>query len=419
MKKQSLYFVLILFILAIVAAQCMNEEFSDQSAETMSLKKGKPDPTVEAGNNLSYPVIWSDGVAKALPGTVGVTNLSGVWWYQWGTNGVDPDIFPASCPPDPEESDTTLNPMVLPYCNDYTDSSLTVVAGEPVADNPLPLARAYLQKDPKNLWQAGSDNWDASPVDIHWVDWGDNLESVDWYTRSQVRTEVVLFEDLTEPMLEYQMRHTDGWGIDEVHGLATDLNGVPLLGEGTRSTVYSHCARLTIQKILVAEDSPLLDSLIWVPGEGWIEPNDTIGDIIGDHIFNGSVHEGGDGPGFYSAEINVKGRIIYGYTWNVRQLNDDTPVDGSLIRTPAGVYRITFSFDENSGTKLNTFFTEGVTQILIPLEEAVEAEIMLAESEESGDEGGGTAVMDYENNLTYIDVTILERGGGENKGGRK
>ncbi len=417
MRKQSLYFAIILFILAIVAVQCMDEEFYDQSPETMNLKKGKPNPTTEAGNNLSYPVIWSDGVTKTLPGTMGETKLTGEWWYQWGTNGIDPDIFPASCLPDPDENDTTLNPEALPYCNDNQDTSLTIVAGEPLADNPLPLARAYLQKDPNNLWQAASADWSASPVNIHWVDWGDNLESVDWYTRSQVRTEVVLFQDLSEPMLEYEMRHTDGWGIDEVHGLATDLNGNPFFGAGDRATVYSHCARLTIQKLLVDKNDPLLDSLVWVPGEGWTEPNDTIGDIINDHIFNGSVHEGGDGPGYYSAEINVKGRIIYGYTWNVRQLNDLTP-------TAAGIYRITFSFDEDSGVELNTFFVEGTTEILYPLEAEVEAAIIEAESEDSGDEGGGTAVIDYENNLTYIDVTILERGGGGsggggNKGGRK
>ncbi len=38
--------------------------------------------------------------------------------------------------------------------------------------------------------------------------------------------------------------------------------------------------------------------------------------------FNKRVYEEGDGPGYYNAEINVKGRIIYGYTWNVRQLNE-------------------------------------------------------------------------------------------------
>jgi hypothetical protein len=246
---------------------------------------------------------------------------------------------------------------------------------------------------------------------VDWIDWGDNLESVDWYTRSQVRTEVVLFEDQAAgdledygwPMLEYQMRHTDGWGINEVHGLGTDLGDAPLLGPGTQATVYSHCARLTIQKLLTDRDDPALADLIWVAGEGWTEPEGYEVDLINPHIFNGSVHEGGDGPGYYSAEINVKGRIIYGYTWNVRQLNEG-----------AGPYRLTFSFDETCGTAtLNTYFVDGVTDILVPLEE----EEVVAAAESSDEGGGGTAVLRTDLNLTYMDILILERGGGGGGGG--
>lgn len=422
MKKIKLFWGIIFFAIAVIAVQCVKEDELFEQSPDVSLKKGRPAPEAEAGNCLSFPVIWSEGITKSLPGSPGMQPITnGEWWYQWGTNGVDPDIFPASCPPDPEESNTTLNLESLPYCNDFKDSSLTIVAGADPADNPLPLAKAYLQKDLLNTWQAGSADWSGSPVKIDLIDWGDNLESVDWYTRSQVRTEVVLYQELIDPMLEYEMRHTDGWGIDEVHGLATDLNETPIVLPGTRATVYSHCARLTIQKLLVAPDDPRLDSLVWIPGEGWTEPNDTIGNMINDHIFNGSVHEGGDGPGYYSSEINVKGKIIYGYTWNVRQLNDDTPLEGSEVRTPAGVYRLTFSFDETCGTvSLNTFFQEGITEILMPLETETETEVFVAESEDSGDEGGGTAEIDFENNLTYIDVRILERsGGGGNSGSGK
>lgn len=364
---------------------------------SVSVVDAKGKPPSEAGNNLSYPVIWAEGVTKVLPGTIGMTpTINGAWWYQWGTNGADPDVTPASCAPDPDNNAYCDDGLPLQY-----DENLA--PGFPPADNPLPLARAYLQKDSKNVWQAGSADWSAAPVNVHWIDWGDNLESVDWYTRSQVRTEVVLFQDLDTPMLEYEMRHTSGWGIDEVHGLAT-IDGVAQTGPGTRATVYSHCARLTIQKLLFDRDNTNLDYLVWVPGEGWTEPEfypdsevpfDL--DLINPHIFNGSVHEGGDGPGYYSAEINVKGRIIYGYTWNVRKLNDG-----------AGDYRITFSFDEICGTaSLNTFFVDGTTNILVPLE----TEEASTEAEPV-DEGGATAVLRTDLNLTYIDVRILERGGG-------
>lgn len=418
MRKRSFLLMAVLFAIAFIAVQCMDDDTFVQNPELSLKKGGKPAPVVEAGNCLSYPVIWAEGVTKTLPGTPGMIPLTnGIWWYQWGTNGVDPDVTPASCPPDPDESNLVLNPGGLNYCDDGIQGSLTLLAGEPLADNPLPLAKAFLQKDANNIWQAGSADWSATPVPVSWIDWGDNLESVDWYTRSQVRTEVVLLQDLIEPMLEYQMRHTSGWGIDEVHGLATDLVETALTGAGTQATIYSYCARLTIQKLLVSRDDPKLQALVWVPGEGWTEPQGYLENLINPHIFNGSVHEGGDGPGYYAAEINVKGKIIYGYTWNVRTLNDNTPVPPSMISTPAGDYRITFSFDNICGSEvLNTFFTPG-TQIVLPLEVELAAEVIEAEADDSGDEGGGSAVLDHTNNLTYIDVRILERGGGG--GGRK
>ena len=357
--------------------------------------KGKP-PS-EAGNNLSYPVIWAEGITKALPGTAGAEPvLKGVWWYWYGLEGTDPNIIPKACAPDPDDN---------AFCDDEVPGQAT---GELPA--PLPgyeLVKAYLQKDPGNVWQAGSYNSAGVPVNVDRIDWGDNLESVDWYTRSQVRTEVVLFENTVDgdaesygfPMLEYQMRHTSGWGIDEVHGLAASLGDAPLLGDGNQATVYSHCARLTIQKLLVEREEPQLADLIWVPGEGWTEPEGYPDDLINPHIFNGSVHEGGDGPGYYSAEINVKGRIIYGYTWSVRKLNEG-----------AGDYRLTFSFDQVCGSaELNTHFVDGVTEILVPLEE----EILTAAAEEGEEPGGGAVgVLRTDLNLTYMDVRILERGGG-------
>jgi len=430
MKNTNIILILFLFCLSGLFIQCDKEDLilNDNQDQALmgdengqGLKQGRPTGGETAGNNLSFPVIWAECVQKILPGTPGMTPiLNGEWWYSWGSNGADPNITPASCPPDPDESNLVLNPEGLSFCDDGIENSLTILAGTPDADNPLPLAKAYLQKDPNNVWQAGSADWSAAPLNVHWIDWGDNLESVDWYTRSQVRTEVVLFQDLATPMSEYLMRHTSGWGIDEVHGMEASLEDVPAMGSGTQATIYSHCARLTIQKLLVDREDTRLADLIWDPVESnWTEPEGYIDDLIRPHIFNGSVHEGGDGPGYYSAEINVKGRIIYGYTWNVRKLNDITGVPA----TAAGDYRITFSFDETCGTVgLNTYFVDGTTQILVPLEEEIVEQVVLAESEDSGDEGGGKGVLRGDLNLTYMDVRILERGGGgggEGKGKNK
>ena len=164
---------------------------------------------------------------------------------------------------------------------------------------------------------------------VDWIDWTDALESVDWYTRSMVRIEVVLYRDLDTPLIEYQMRHISGWGIDEVHGLAIDQNHYEMFGDGNQASVYSPCGRLTIQKLLVPRNdpdsaaepgspNPLLSDLTWDTDQ-WIGEG-----LINEPILNQAVYQAEDGPGYYAAEINVKGKIIYGYTWNVRKLNDST-----------------------------------------------------------------------------------------------
>lgn len=118
-------------------------------------------------------------------------------------------------------------------------------------------------------------------------------------------------------------------------------------------------------------------------------------------VFNKAVWEASDGPGYYNAEINIKGKLIYGYTWDVKKTNNG-----------AGTYRITFSFDAmGPATTLNTFF-DGNTQILLP-EEIVEGIVIAAEDESKG----GTAYIDTANNLTYIDVVILPGKSGGSKGG--
>ena len=71
----------------------------------MVAAKGRPTGGETAGNNLSYPVIWAEGVIKTLPGTPGMTPvLNGAWWYWWGTEGIDPNIVPLSCAPDPDDN---------------------------------------------------------------------------------------------------------------------------------------------------------------------------------------------------------------------------------------------------------------------------------------------------------------------------
>lgn len=393
MSKKKLVFIVLMLFLAFLFFKCeMQNDIDSFDKDLKGINLITSEPTEEvAGNNLSYPVIWSDGVAKSLRGEPGVAPmLNGEWWYCWGPEPAEPTDIPLSCLPDPD------NEL---YCDDgipdhYTETNIP-------GDGWI---KAYIQKDLNNVWQAETFDGSVSPVNVDYIDWGDNLESVDWYTKSQVRTEVVLFKTLNIPMLEYTMRHVSGWGINEVHGLAVSPINEVMLNSGERATIYSHCARLTIQKLLVERDDPNLANLVWIPNEGWSENETYIGELVNPPVFNLPVYEGGDGPGYYAAEINVKGRVIYGYTWNVKKLNDHIVNGGEA----AGCYRITFSFDSNGPTLLNTFFTEGITQILLPLE----VEEITTESSDGEINGGGTAVIDFNNNLTYIDVNILDKQGG-------
>lgn len=387
--------VLNIFVLLLTVVFLMNcsedgpmHDIMNQSASTAKQggSGGGGGETDIAGNNLSFPVIWAESVPKTLPGTFGNLALTGEWYYWWGLEGTDPNIVPLSCLPDLANGD--------PVCLD---------GFEPTGDE---LVKAWVQKDPYNTWQAWARNWYAGPVHIDQIDWGDNLESVDWSVRSQVRTEVVLYKYNTGPIpwLEYQMRHVSGWGIDEQHGLATTLDDEPLLGPGDRATIYSPCARLTLQRLLVDRDNELLDELIWIEGEGWTEgPGYDGPPLINPPLYNKAVYEAGTGPSYYSAEVNVKGKIIYGYTWKTSQMNEGE-----------GDYRITFSFDNDCGSvSLNTFFT-GSTEIIVPIEE--ETALAFA-SEEETDNGGGKGNIDVANNLTYMDITLTGSSGGGGGGG--
>lgn len=295
--------------------------------------------TDSAGNNLALPVIWSDGVTKALRGTYGAPSFLG---------------------------------------ESFTDG-LGVTW--------------YLQQDPLNEWQAETFDGKYSAVHVDWIDWGDNLEAKAWYSTSVVRVETVLYQDLDVPLVGFEMGYLWGEGTSEMWGTTGNTYN------SDQATVYSGCARMTIQKLTKDPTDPTF-FVAWNPVTGaWT------GDI-GDALFNKAVWEaveGSESPTSYSAEINIPGKVIYGYNWNLRKVGDG-----------AGFYRLTFSLDgTNCPIILNTFFTEGTTQILLPVEEEV-----LAEAEEPG---GGVAVIDYANNLTYIDVEILARsgkGGNTGKGGK-
>lgn len=355
--RQSVKYFIILFLVAFSGYyQVAAEEMGDTSP----------------GNNLSFPVVFPE-TQKALRGTPNIEPvLNGEWRYHWGE---DEDGNPLTCVPDPDNDS---------YCDNGVYGT--------VSSKPGGNRRAYLQQDLNNVWQAET-IIPGGRVTVDEIDIGDNLESMsNWYLNSMVRAEFVLLENLPKGAKNYEMLHVSGWGQDEMWGLSEPERGKPESLSSTQATIYSNCARFTMQKLLVPKDDSRLSHLFWVePAKsdevvegGWIGAG-----LVDSPIFTGAVRDGGDGPGYYSAEINVKGKVIYGYTWNVRDLNQGE-----------GAYRLTFSLDE-SCSELMTSISPETTSIYYPEEE----EEVTTSSESDDTFSGNKAVIG--DNYVYIDVSIL------------
>jgi hypothetical protein len=296
---------------------------------------GKPGGET-AGNNLSFPVQWSEtGRTVTLPGVMDVVTIQGT---------------------------------VLP--GTYTPDDLTPCLGA-------------VQKDPLNSWQA--DSVLATPNSVTTIDWGDNLESKDWKLGTVVRVETGLYDSVLDAaMTRYEMCYISGSGTDEVWGLrvtGSAGNYVPVSFESTEAMVYTAGARLTIQKI----DAATAGSLTWdAATHQWTGTGATA------PVFNMATWERtSDGPGSYGAELNVGGKIVYGFVWRTSGLEE-------------GEYRLTFSLDNDAE------FDSGATLVGAGILQAVEEEVTVSAEDEGA---GNTAVVDDTNDLTYIDVGLVGGGG--------
>ena len=349
-------------------------------------------------NNLSFPVIWSDGVSI-------LTELPEADWSFASISDPDLDCFTGDTGglPVPEDD----------IC--YYDG--TVPAQGHVW---------WLQQRDTNKWQAFNP-LASQTVAITGIDWGDDLESRDNFnTRSIIRTEVVLLKNvLLDSTSEFdaadfkafemseavpgtanspvEMRGTNYGGSDTLDLGTQILIDPTLVRPGFQATIYSTCARFIIQKIV---GDPA--SLIWNPVDGYWGPIST----VNNPVFNGAVYPDALADN-YSAEINVGGNLIYGFNWNLRKVGEG-----------AGVYRLTYVLDggaDVSGscpTALTTAFaptpedsetqppaTEVVNIVTNPV--ATPFIVPAGDPDLNGDSGGG---------LSYIDVVINAKASG---GGKK
>ena len=293
----------------------------------------------EPPTNLSYPVIWSDGAALLAP-LEGAPSFTGAFTEIGGVNW-------------------------------------------------------YHQKDAGNVWQAQTLDAVAGGVDgvdVSTVDWGDNLEAKSWNVGQQIRVETVLFENLANPEISAALggeTTMDGYEMEQVNPPVKGpeemwgSNGVTYASP--EATVFSACARLTIQRLKISRSDPATSLLQWDAASAtW-----TGSELIASPVFKGGVWEGGDGSGGYSAEVNIKGVVIYGYNWQTAGLEQ-------------GHYRLTFSLaSECPAANLNTYITGETT-----VKESEEVESAGAVTAAEPEMGGGEGRVDGAGNLTYIDVQI-------------
>jgi len=230
--------------------------------------------------------------------------------------------------PAPEPTETYGNNLSLPvvFAEGIGILGLPSAEGAGLRGTPTPYlvepfiydGTTYYLQQTQNTWQA---EWmNGSPNgEVVRCDWSDNIVRQTWTETSVIRVEMVLFKDLVESLTGYEMSYLYGEGIEEVWGTTGFTYPSSL------ATVYSINARLTIDKL----DGPA-------------------GNVVGT-LYDSAIYDrfGVDGPtNAYSAEINVPGKVIYGFNWDLNKF--DMASIGLPNEPKSGWYRLTFSLDPNA-----------------------------------------------------------------------
>jgi hypothetical protein len=281
------------------------------------LAKGRPvdpgPPLTETTNNLSFPAIAADGYSLAL----------------------------------------VSESLTVPYSGPYTGLSAEQIAALGDYD-------WYAQKIEGNTWQAGLETAvSGTPVPVTYIDWGDNIESVNPKVNRPFRLEVTLYQTLTSPMTGYTMAVlANPSSPDEV--------------QGTNFATY-------------------LSEYATVASQAWAFVVQRCGDTIGDAgTWNGVLWDGCSTPATVASglELNVAGKTVFGGS------------QGGWKPTQAGRYRITFHNDSTTQVSLTGALVRNyvIGEFVEPTE--------------------GVAFPVVVDNISYVDVQVLAGGGGSG-GGRR
>lgn len=300
-------------------------------AITPALAKGPPpdkpgggEPVEVQGNNMSFPVIATDGFA----------------------------ITPI-----------TATQFTVPYAGTYPGLTADEIAWLE-ANGPW-----YAQKTEGNTWQAEWVGSSETTETVSFVNWGDNIESVNPALRRPFRLEVTLYKGLETTMTAYTMAEL------EYPSSSTELQGTNTTTYGSSfATMISNMPKLVVQYLgpAMPTEEPEWGGTKW--GAYTIIPVS------------------------FAPELNVGGRYIFGAS------------EGGWKPDKTGFYRITFYIPAGSSLSLAEADIDNFPPAHYPHPE--EPVVVAAEEGEDGEGGVATPVVVPGLNLTYVDVQVVAKGGG-------
>jgi len=381
------------------------------------------------GNNLSYPAVYTAGVADV---------------YEWSP--YDPAVlgfhYSYGCD-QPEKIDQFNYPNTSCVDEvgsepDFLSADDCVAAGAPcegfTADQ---LDLIYWQKVEQQTWSAETTTA-VPPIYAAYLDWSDNIESNTWAVTSVIRVETQPYYssipgfdptfsvcgDLDPCLTGLHMWHASGHGTTERWGVRVDDRNPdlhdPYVYESPFAIIHTSRARLNIAKLETGEaecpkpdDDPVPSP---IPPLTWEVSMDPDGEILNGWWTNPD----GDDPCTLddleqTVELNVGGKWIYGYNWMTKRMDfTSCEADGFEV---GGWWRLTFYTEDRSVdfTGQGEGYWENPDVLEPPPAVKVDG---IAEPKSDTDEGPlYPPVVDTSNNLTYIDICLSTKGGGGGGGG--
>jgi hypothetical protein len=232
----------------------------------------------------------------------------------------------------------------------------------------------YAQKTDGNEWAADFEVATGAVV-VYGVDWGDNIESVSPTVGRPYRLETALFADRTAaPMSGYTMAMLAyPSSPNEVQG----TNGGRY--DSNYATITSPMPGLRIQRIQGLDAT----TLVW-------------SDTLNYWTTQAGAVAGTTTTISFAPELNVGGKYIFGAS------------TGGWKPTELGTYRLTFYIPAGSQIMMDADDPTDPADAFTTLGNLVEGAWVAG----SAGEGGAVPIVVPEENMTYVDVEVVTKGGG-------